>query len=92
MLAFGWTARGAARHKGIMSLMLAMMIFLIGAPSAWAAAIERVSVTPERVTIAFDDYVSLGGEGPAREAGKLRQEGKEYVVQDGDVLLFKFIV
>ena len=43
-------------------------------------------------TIAFDDYVSLGGEGAAREAGKLRQEGKEYVVQDGDVLLFKFNV
>ena len=43
-------------------------------------------------TIAFDDYVSLGGEGPAREAGKLRQEGKEYVVQDGDVMHFKFNV
>ena len=43
-------------------------------------------------TIAYDDYVSLGGEGPAREAGKLRQEGKDYVVQDGDVMLFKFNV
>ncbi len=43
-------------------------------------------------TIAFDDYVSLGGEGGAKEAGKLRQEGKEYVVQDGDVMLFKFNV
>ena len=43
-------------------------------------------------TIAFDDYVALGGEGGAREAGKLRQEGKEYLVQDGDVLLFKFNV
>ncbi|MGP1274029.1 MAG: redox-regulated ATPase YchF [Caulobacterales bacterium] len=43
-------------------------------------------------TIAFDDYVALGGEAGAREAGKLRQEGKEYVVQDGDVLLFKFNV
>ncbi|WP_170005240.1 redox-regulated ATPase YchF [Pseudopontixanthobacter vadosimaris] len=43
-------------------------------------------------TIAYDDFVSLGGEGPAREAGKLRQEGKEYLVQDGDVLLFKFNV
>jgi GTP-binding protein YchF len=43
-------------------------------------------------TIAFDDYVALGGEAPAREAGKLRQEGKEYAVQDGDVLLFKFNV
>ncbi len=43
-------------------------------------------------TIAFDDYVALNGESGAREAGKLRQEGKEYVVQDGDVMLFKFNV
>ena len=43
-------------------------------------------------TIAFDDYVTLGGESGAREAGKLRQEGKEYLVQDGDVMLFKFNV
>ncbi|QGZ34376.1 redox-regulated ATPase YchF [Stappia indica] len=41
-------------------------------------------------TIAFDDYVTLGGEAPAKEAGKARDEGKEYVVKDGDVLLFKF--
>ncbi|RYH06598.1 MAG: redox-regulated ATPase YchF [Alphaproteobacteria bacterium] len=41
-------------------------------------------------TIAFDDYVSLGGEVPAKEAGKARDEGKEYVVKDGDVMLFKF--
>ncbi|MCD1590396.1 redox-regulated ATPase YchF [Qipengyuania citrea] len=43
-------------------------------------------------TIAYDDYLALGGESGAREAGKLRQEGKEYLVQDGDVLLFKFNV
>ena len=43
-------------------------------------------------TIAYDDYSALGGEAGAKEAGKLRQEGKEYVVQDGDVLLFKFNV
>ena len=41
-------------------------------------------------TIAFDDYVTLGGEVAAKESGKARDEGKEYVVQDGDVLLFKF--
>ncbi len=39
-------------------------------------------------TIAFDDYVALGGEAKAREAGKLRAEGKGYVVQDGDVMHF----
>ncbi len=43
-------------------------------------------------TIAFDDYVALGGEAGAKDAGKLRQEGKEYLVQDGDVLHFKFNV
>ena len=43
-------------------------------------------------TIAYEDYVSLGGEVAAKEAGKARDEGKEYIVQDGDVLLFKFNV
>ncbi|MFA6220359.1 MAG: redox-regulated ATPase YchF [Erythrobacter sp.] len=43
-------------------------------------------------TIAFDDYVALGGESGAKEAGKLRQEGKDYVVQDGDVMQFRFNV
>ncbi|MCO5080101.1 MAG: redox-regulated ATPase YchF [Rhizobiaceae bacterium] len=41
-------------------------------------------------TIAYDDFVTLGGEVAAKEAGKARDEGKEYVVHDGDVLLFKF--
>ncbi|HEV7276773.1 MAG TPA: redox-regulated ATPase YchF [Devosiaceae bacterium] len=41
-------------------------------------------------TIAYDDFVALGGEVPAKEAGKARDEGKEYVVKDGDVMLFKF--
>ncbi|MAY77545.1 redox-regulated ATPase YchF [Citromicrobium bathyomarinum] len=43
-------------------------------------------------TIAYDDYVTLGGESGAKEAGKLRQEGKEYLVQDGDIMMFKFNV
>ena len=43
-------------------------------------------------TIGFDDYISTGGEAGAKEAGKMRSEGKEYVVQDGDVLLFRFNV
>jgi GTP-binding protein YchF len=41
-------------------------------------------------TIAYDDYVALSGEAGAREAGKLRLEGKEYVVADGDVMHFRF--
>jgi GTP-binding protein YchF len=43
-------------------------------------------------TIAYDDYVKLGGETGAREAGRLRAEGKDYVVQDGDIMLFRFNV
>jgi hypothetical protein len=41
-------------------------------------------------TIAYDDYVKLGGEAGAREVGRLRLEGKEYVVADGDVMHFRF--
>ena len=41
-------------------------------------------------TIAYDDYIALGGETGAKEAGKARDEGKEYVVQDGDVIHFRF--
>ncbi|WP_424972827.1 redox-regulated ATPase YchF [Dinoroseobacter sp. S76] len=41
-------------------------------------------------TIAYDDFVELGGEQPAKEAGKMRAEGKGYVVKDGDVLHFLF--
>ena len=42
--------------------------------------------------IGFDDYISLGGEAKAKEAGKMRAEGKEYVVADGDVINFLFNV
>ena len=51
---------------------------------------ERGFIAAE--TIAYDDYVALNGEQGAKEAGKMRVEGKEYVVKDGDVLLFRFNV
>ncbi len=41
-------------------------------------------------TIAYDDYIALSGETGAKEAGKMRLEGKEYVVKDGDVMHFRF--
>jgi hypothetical protein len=41
-------------------------------------------------TITYDDYVTGNGEAGAREAGKFRLEGKDYVVQDGDVMHFRF--
>jgi len=43
-------------------------------------------------TVAFDDFIRVGGWKPAREQGIARAEGKEYVVQDGDVMLFRFNV
>ncbi len=69
--------------------------FPVGAKAPQAAGeihtdFERGFIRAE--TIGFDDYVALGGESGAREAGKLRQEGKDYLVQDGDVMLFKFNV
>ena len=42
--------------------------------------------------ISFDDYISLRGEQGARQAGKLRSEGSEYEVKEGDVILFRFNV
>lgn len=67
----------------------------IGAKAPQAAGVihsdfERGFIKAE--TASYEDYVSLGGEKGCREAGKLRQEGKEYVVQDGDVMHFKFNV
>ncbi len=67
----------------------------IGAKAPQAAGVihtdfERGFIKAE--TAAYEDYASLGGEKGCRDAGKLRQEGKEYVVQDGDVMHFKFNV
>ena len=43
-------------------------------------------------TIAYDDFIANNGEAGAKEAGKMRQEGKEYIVKEGDVLHFRFNV
>lgn len=43
-------------------------------------------------TIAYNDFITLGGEQACKEAGKMRSEGKEYVTQDGDIMLFRFNV
>lgn len=43
-------------------------------------------------TIAFDDFIKYGGEQGAKEAGKMRSEGKDYIVQDGDIMNFLFNV
>jgi len=51
---------------------------------------ERGFIAAE--VIAYDDYVALGGETGAKAAGKMRAEGRDYVVADGDVILFRFNV
>ena len=43
-------------------------------------------------TISYEDYIANNGEKGAKEAGRMRQEGKDYVVQDGDIMLFRFNV
>ncbi|MFZ9495064.1 MAG: redox-regulated ATPase YchF [Burkholderiaceae bacterium] len=67
----------------------------IGASAPQAAGVihtdfERGFIRAQ--TIAFDDYIAHKGEGGAKEAGKMRAEGKEYVVKDGDVMNFLFNV
>ncbi len=51
---------------------------------------ERGSIRAE--VIAYTDYVACKGEQGAKEAGKMRLEGKDYVVRDGDVMYFRFNV
>ena len=67
----------------------------VGAKAPQAAGVihsdfERGFIKAE--TASYEDYVALGVEKGCRDAGKLRQEGKDYVVQDGDVMHFKFNV
>jgi GTP-binding protein YchF len=84
-------------------LLHLLTFFTVGPKEARAWTVHQGATAPEAAgvihtdfekgfiraeTIAFDDYVALGGESKAREAGKLRAEGKAYVVQDGDVMHF----
>jgi len=81
--------------------------FTAGPKEARAWTVEKGSKAPQAAgvihtdfergfiraeTIAYDDYVAFGGESGARDAGRLRSEGKEYVTKDGDVMLFRFNV
>ena len=67
----------------------------VGATAPQAAGVihtdfEKGFIRAEVIT--FADYVALGGEHAAKEKGKMRLEGKEYVVHDGDVMHFRFNV
>ena len=88
-------------------LLHLITFFTVGPKEARAWTVTRGSKAPQAAgvihtdfeqgfiraeTIAYDDYIALNGEAGARDAGKLRQEGKDYVVKNGDVLHFKFNV
>jgi GTP-binding protein YchF len=89
------------------ALLDLVTFFTVGPKEARAWTVRRDAKAPEAAgvihtdfekgfiraeTIAYDDYVALNGEAGAREAGKLRLEGKDYAVKDGDVFHFRFNV
>jgi ribosome-binding ATPase YchF (GTP1/OBG family) len=67
----------------------------VGATAPQAAGVihtdfERGFIRAE--VVAYEDFIACGGEQAAKEAGKLRLEGKDYIVQDGDIVHFRFNV
>jgi len=89
------------------SLLGLQSYFTVGPKEARAWTIEVGTTAPQAAgvihndfekgfiraeTIAYDDFIKLGGENGAKEAGKMRSEGKEYIVKDGDVMHFRFNV
>ncbi len=104
----GLTETGLSRIIRAGYELLGLITFFTAGPKeARAWTVERGSRAPQAAgeihsdfergfiraeTIAFDDFVALGGEAGAKEAGKMRAEGKDYVVRDGEVLLFRFNV
>ena len=93
-------------HKGFAKLGL-MSYFTAGVKEVRAWTIKQNSTAPRAAAaihndfekgfiraevIAYEDFIELGGEAKAKEAGKMRLEGKEYIVQDGDIMHFRFNV
>ena len=89
------------------SLLDLITYFTVGPKEARAWTVRRNAKAPESAgvihgdfergfiraeTISYEDFVACGGEQGAKDAGKMRSEGKEYVVQDGDVMHFRFNV
>lgn len=88
-------------------LLHLITFFTVGPKEARAWTVEKGAKAPQAAgvihsdfekgfiraeTMAYEDYVKYGGEAGARDAGRLRLEGKDYVVQDGDIMLFRFNV
>jgi ribosome-binding ATPase len=104
--AIGLTEPGLSRViRAGYGLLHLVTFFTAGPKEARAWTIEQGTRAPQAAgvihtdfekgfiraeTIAYDDYVANGGEAGAREAGKFRLEGKDYVVADGDVMHFRF--
>jgi GTP-binding protein YchF len=100
----GLAETGLARIIRAGYQLLGLLTFFTAGPKeARAWTVERGATAPQAAgvihsdfekgfiraeTISYEDYVALGGEARAREAGKLRAEGKAYLVQDGDVMHF----
>src|SRR5690606_5567842 len=108
LAAAGAEASGLARLiRAAYDLLGLITYFTVGPKEARAWTIRRGTKAPQAAgvihtdfergfiraeTIKYADYDRYGTEAAAREAGAMRSEGKEYVVQDGDVLLFRFNV
>ena len=88
-------------------LLRLLTFFTVGPKEARAWTVRQGASAPEAAgvihtdfqrgfiraeTIDYESFVALGGEQAAKDAGKMRQEGKDYVVRDGDVLHFRFNV
>jgi GTP-binding protein YchF len=108
LASLGLTETGLARVvRAGYELLDLVTFFTVGPKEARAWTVRREATAPEAAgvihtdfekgfiraeTIAYDDYISLNGEAGARDAGRLRLEGKEYAVKDGDVFHFRFNV
>jgi GTP-binding protein YchF len=93
-------------HQGY-SLLGLLTFFTVGPKEARAWTVEKGSTAPQAAgkihsdfergficadTIAYNDFITCNGEAGAKDAGKLRQEGRNYIVVDGDIFHFKFNV
>jgi ribosome-binding ATPase len=104
----GLTETGLARViRAGYDLLHLITFFTVGPKETRAWTVHKGAKAPEAAgvihtdfergficaeTIAYDDYLACNGEQGAKDAGKMRQEGRDYVVKDGDVMLFRFNV
>jgi len=106
LMALGLKETGLARLIRAGYQLLGLITYFTAGPKetrAWTIAAETKAPQAAGVihtdfekgficaeTISYDDFVSFGGELSCKEAGKMRQEGREYIVKDGDIILFRF--